>query len=164
MFHIYIFFFCTFQIVVSGVCVPLRSGLCGVKFEVLCLSRGMHGEHQRADQKHTGSFQQSVTCPFFNKLFSVTWVLCCHFFFQPSMSVKRLQKGEPVVPHTGSNTLHKRAWRPKVVHMCESACGAQWLRWALPFECAWLIVKSSHRVHTEHTLLKRSNCALCCIT
>lgn len=66
------FLFCTFQIVVSGVCVPLRSGLCGVKFEVLCLSRGMHGEHQRADQKHTGSFKQSVNCPFFNKLFSVT--------------------------------------------------------------------------------------------
>lgn len=60
------------------------------------------------------------------------WLECfaaiSFFFSTQHLSVKRLQKewGEPVVPHAGSNTLHKRAWWSKVVcvkvHVEHSDC------------------------------------------
>lgn len=70
----FFFFFSPFLIVVSGVCIPQRSGLRSEKFEGLCSSREMHGEHLSVGQKRTGTgfFKQAVTCPFFNKLFSMT--------------------------------------------------------------------------------------------
>lgn len=60
--------------------------------------------------------KQSVTCPF-NKVF--LWLEHIAIFFPPRLSVKRLQNaGEPVVLHTGSNTLYKRVRWSKVVFVC----------------------------------------------
>lgn len=129
------FLFYAFIMDPSCVCIPQRSG----PFSVECRS-----------------FSNSVTCPFFNKVFSVAQVHRCYlikkmFYY---LSVERLQNAGACCPaHRFKHTPQMGAvFKGSIcVCVCESACCAHSDcigLYLLNMPVGWLIVKSSHRVHT----------------
>lgn len=109
---------------------------------------------------------QSVTCPL-NKVFSVT-PAHCYFYFNPHLCRKVTEcRRACCTAHRFKHTLQTGAVIKGSICVCESAryahsdCEGLYL---LNVPAWWLIVKSSRRAHTQHTLLRRSDCALCCAT